>query len=68
MRTVAAPLRLTLELPPDAFARNHSQVTVTEVIPLPYAHEAFVNRRQSSSLGLGQLETPNNYEYDELTL
>jgi hypothetical protein len=57
MRTVAALLRPTLELPPDVFARNHSQVTVTEVIPLPCAHEAFVNRRQPSSLGQEQLAT-----------
>jgi hypothetical protein len=34
MRTVAALLRLTLELPPNVFARNRSQVTVTDVIRL----------------------------------
>ena len=63
MRTVTVLLRLALELPLNAIARNHSQITLTEVIHLPCAHGALVNRRQPSSLGLEQLETPNNRKY-----
>ena len=57
MGTIAGLLRLTLELPPDVSARNHFEVSVTEVIRLPsISHEAFEFRRQPSTSRLGQLE------------
>ena len=58
MRTVVGLLRLTLELPPDVSARNHFQITVTEVIRLPsISHEASGFRRQPSTSRLAKLET-----------
>ena len=58
MRTIAGLLRLTLELPRDVSARNHFEVSVTEVIRLPsISHEAFEFRRQPSTSRLEQLET-----------
>jgi hypothetical protein len=58
MRTVVGLLRLTLELPPDVSARNHFQVSVTEVMrPPSISHEAFGFRRHPSTSRLEQLET-----------
>ena len=59
MGTIAGLLRLTLELPLDVSARNHFQVTVTEVVPLAsISHEAFGFRRQPST---SRLELPETH-------
>ena len=58
MRTVAALLRLTLELPLNAIARNRSQVAITDVIRLPETHKVFF------VLKVRTARDPNNCEYD----
>ena len=60
MRTVAALLRLTLELPLNAIARNPFQVAVTDVIRLLQAHKVFFVLKARTA------RNPNNCEYDEL--